>query len=43
MDIEHYVAKYKEHEERKASTNERNDFWRQYNESRGSQETSRNK
>jgi len=30
--LSHYIEKYKEHEERRASTNERNDYWRQYNE-----------
>ena len=30
MDIKYYVEKYKEHEARRASTNERNAFWRQY-------------
>ena len=34
MDIEHYVAKYKEHEERRASTNERNAYWKKYNENK---------
>jgi hypothetical protein len=40
MDIEHYVAKYKEHEERKASTKERNDYWRQYSKKDLDPETS---
>ena len=31
MDIEHYVKKYKEHEERRATTNEREDYWTKYN------------
>ena len=43
MDIAYYVEKYKEHEARRLSTNERNAFWRQYNEHRRSQETSRDK
>ena len=30
MDIEHYVTKYKEHEACRASTNEREEYWRQY-------------
>ena len=30
MDIEYYVKKYKEHEARKASTNERNAYWTKY-------------
>lgn len=32
--LEHYIAKYKEHEARKASTNERNEYWRKYNENK---------
>jgi len=39
-ELAHYIAKYKEHEARRASTNERNEYWRQYNESRRSEETS---
>jgi len=31
-ELKHYVDKYKEHEERRASTNERNTYWKQYNE-----------
>jgi len=34
MDIEYYVKKLKEHEEQRTSTNERNNFWRQYNENK---------
>ena len=30
MDIEHYVKKYKEHEEQRLSTNQRSDYWKQY-------------
>jgi hypothetical protein len=33
MDIEHYVKKYKEHEQQRLSTNERNDYWKQYTKS----------
>ena len=33
-ELEHYIAKYKEHEARKASTNERNEYWRKYNENK---------
>ena len=40
MDIEHYVTKYKEHEERRASTNERNDYWKQYSKKELDPETS---
>jgi len=29
-ELEHYIAKCKEHEEQKASTNERNEYWRKY-------------
>ena len=32
MEIEYYVKQYKEHEAQRLSTNERNAFWRQYNE-----------
>ena len=32
MNIEYYVTKLKEHENKKLSTNDRNAFWRQYNE-----------
>ena len=31
-DITHYVKKLKEHEAKRLSTNERNNFWRKYNE-----------
>ena len=34
MDIEYYVKKIKEHEAARLSTNERNNFWRQYNENK---------
>ena len=34
MDIGYYVKKYKEHKEQRLSTNERNAFWRQYNENK---------
>ena len=34
MNIEYYVKKYKEHEARRASTNERNAYWRKYNENK---------
>ena len=30
MDIEHYIEKLKEHEAKRLSTNERNEYWRQY-------------
>jgi hypothetical protein len=40
MDIEHYIKKYKEHEERSASTNERNEYWKQYNKKELDPETS---
>ena len=32
MNIEYYVKKLKEHENKKLSTSDRNAFWRQYNE-----------
>ena len=32
MDIAYYVKKLKEHEARRATTNERNAFWKQYAE-----------
>ena len=28
----HYLAKYKEHEANRTSTNERNEYWRKYSE-----------
>ena len=28
--VEHYIAKHKEHEARRASTNERQDYWKTY-------------
>lgn len=31
-DIDFYIKKIKEHESQRLSTNERNEFWRQYNE-----------
>lgn len=34
IDWAHYIHKYKEHEARKASTNERNAYWREYNENK---------
>jgi hypothetical protein len=33
VDIKHYIEKYKEHEERHATTNERNAYWKEYVES----------
>lgn len=32
MDVDHYVMKLKEHEARRASFNERMEYWREYNE-----------
>jgi hypothetical protein len=32
MDIRHYIKKLKEHEAKQLSTNERNAYWRKYNE-----------
>ena len=40
-ELKHYLEKYKEHEAKRLSTNERNAYWRQYNESRRSKETRR--
>lgn len=34
IDIKHYVKKLKEHEAQRLSTNERNAYWREYNESK---------
>jgi len=31
-ELAHYVKKYKEHEEKMISTNERNEYWKRYNE-----------
>ena len=33
-EIEHYVRVMKEHESRRASTNERNEYWKKYNENK---------
>ena len=41
-ELEHYIAKYKEHEARRASTNERNEYWRQYSKKELDPETSFN-
>ena len=30
----HYIAKYKQHEKEKTSTNERNEYWRKHNENK---------
>lgn len=30
--MQHYIKKLKEHEAKQLSTNERNDYWREYNE-----------
>jgi hypothetical protein len=30
VDIQHYIEKLLEHEEYRASTNERNDYWKKY-------------
>jgi hypothetical protein len=32
--LSHYIKKYKEHEARRATTNERNEYWRKYNENK---------
>jgi hypothetical protein len=32
QELEHYVAKTKEHEARRASTNERQNYWKKYYE-----------
>ena len=32
MDIDHYVQKLLEHEAARTSTNDRNKYWREYNE-----------
>ena len=34
LDYAHYIAKYKEHEANRTSTNERNEYWRKYNENK---------
>ena len=33
-ELAHYITKYKEHEARRSSTNERNAYWREYNENK---------
>ena len=35
LDMIHYVKKLKEHEARRASFNERSEYWRAYNEQMG--------
>ena len=35
IDMTHYVKKMKEHEARRASFNERSEYWRAYNEQMG--------
>lgn len=30
VDIKHYIEKYKEHEAKRLSTNERNAYWQRY-------------
>jgi len=35
LDMIHYVKTIKEHEARRASTNERNEYWRKYYEQMG--------
>ena len=40
MDIEYYVEKYKENEARRATTNEGNAFWKQYNKQELDSDTS---
>lgn len=35
LDMTHYVKKIKEHEERRASFNERMEYWRAYHEQMG--------
>jgi len=32
MDYDHYIKKLKEHEKNRTSTNDRNNYWREYNE-----------
>ena len=41
-ELEHYIAKYKDHEARRASTNERTAYWRQYSKKELDPETSFN-
>ena len=33
-ELKHYIEKLKEHEAKQLSTNERNAYWRKYNESK---------
>ena len=33
-ELAHYITKYKEHEAQRLSTNERNAYWRKYNENK---------
>jgi hypothetical protein len=34
IDIEHYIKKLKEHESQRLSTNERDAYWKKYNENK---------
>lgn len=34
VNVEHYVQKLKEHESNRTSTNERNNFWKNYDENK---------
>lgn len=38
QEIKHYVEKHKEHESRRANTNERNEYWKKYNENKRSRQ-----
>ena len=37
VDIEFYVNKYKEHEANRTTTNQRQQFWKEYNESQNNE------
>lgn len=39
MDIDHYVNKYKEHEKNMTTTNDRNIYWKEYNEKMDNKQT----
>jgi hypothetical protein len=41
MDMAHYLKVYKKHEEEHASTNERNNYWRRYNDELVKEQTKR--
>lgn len=41
MDMAHYLTVYKRHEAERTSTNERNNYWRRYNDELVKEQTKR--